>query len=310
MEVKTELVVPAGSLEEMIRLLDAGADAVQIGEQRYGMRLPGDIEAGLMQEAAEIVRKRSAKLYVVMNNLLDQSVLSELPDYIRRVAAAGADAIVFGDPALLVAAREANVKIPFHWNPEMTATNWLTANYWGTKGAVRAILARELNMEQVLEFKRNANVEVQVQVHGITNIFHSKRRMVANYYEHLGKKYAASDSALERQMFLIEEERQDERYPIYEDSNGTHIMSSDDLCMIENLHELLEGGIDSFKIETLMKPVDYNETVVRAYRSAIDAYAANPQEYRFQAEWLEAIERVQPQDRLLSYGFFYKEQVY
>lgn len=308
---KPELLVPAGSLEEMARLLAAGADAVQIGEGKYGMRLPGDMTIGEIREAVAVARRQSAKVYVLANNLLDQAVLPELAEYIRAVADAGADALVFGDPAVLLVAREAGVDIPFHWNPEMTATNWQTANYWGRRGAVRAVLARELNMEQVLEFKRRATVEVQVQVHGIANIFHSKRRMVANYFAHQGKSCdQATDAAMEKRLFLIEEERRDERYPIYEDRNGTHIMSADDLCMIENLHELMEGGIDSFKIETLMKPLAYNEVVVRAYRQAIDAYAADPEGYVFQPEWLEAIERVQPEDRPLSYGFFYKEQVY
>lgn len=310
MEIKTELLAPAGSLHEIERLLKAGANAVQIGEQKYGMRLPGEITADLLGEAVAVARRYAAKVYVVANNLMERKVLPELPAYIRKVADAGADAIVFGDPAVLLAAREAGVTIAFHWNPEMTATNWQTANYWGRKGAVRAILARELNMEQVLEFKRRAAVEVQVQVHGMTNIFHSKRRMVSNYYDHLGKAYSPADAAMEKRLFLIEEERKDERYPIYEDRNWTHIMSADDICMIENLHELLEGGIDSLKIETLMKSIEYNETVVKAYRQAIDAYEADPAGYVFQPEWLNAIEHVQPKDRPLSYGFFYKEQVY
>jgi U32 family peptidase len=309
---KAELLTAAGSLEEIARYGAAGADAVHIGEQQYGMRLPGEISGGMLKDAVEAAHAAGLKAYVVANRIMDNAVVPLLPAYLELVHQAKADAVVFGDPAVLSAAKEAGVTdLKFHWNPEMTATNYVTANYWAAKGAVRAILARELNMEQVLEFKRHCKAEVQVQIHGITNIFHSKRRMVSSYMEHRGEKtMSARDYALERGMYLIEEERQDERYPIYEDATGTHIMSGDDLCMLDALHELLEAGIDSLKVESLMKPVEYNVLALRAYKSAMDAYYANPSGYEFRQEWLDALEEVQPGGRPLSYGFYYKEQVY
>ena len=135
----------------------------------------------------------------------------------------------------------------------MTSTNYATANYWAKQGATRVVLARELNMEQVLAFKEQAELAVEVQVHGITNIYHSKRELVKNYIEHQGKDAAVQDRSIERGLFLIEHERRDQRYPVYEDSNGTHIMSSEDICMLENLPELMDGQIDSLKIEGLLK---------------------------------------------------------
>lgn len=308
---KPELLATAGSQEELVRLIEAGADAVQIGEQRYGLRLSGNIERSALKEAVSEAHKRGAKVYVVANAIMDNRILPELPDYLQSVGDSEADAVVFGDPSVLIAAKQAGVAIPLHWNPEMTATNYAAANYWGKKGATRAILARELNMEQVLEFKKQCAIEVQVQVHGATNILHSKRRLVTNYFHHLGQTESnPADAGMEKGLFLKEEERPEERFPIFEDANGTHIMSSDDICMLENLHELIEGGIDSFKIEGLLKPLAYNETTVRVYRQAIDTYVSDPDRYNFRQEWLEAIERMQPEDRPLSFGFFYKEQVY
>lgn len=92
--------------------------------------------------------------------------------------------------------------------------------------------------------------------------------------------------------------------------NGTHIMSSEDICILEDLHLLMAAGVDSFKVETLLKPRHYNEIVLRTYRKAIDTYAADPSGYAFQEEWLDAIREVQDPERELSFGFFYKEQVY
>lgn len=307
---KPELLIPAGSTEQMLRYIEAGADAVAVGEQRFGLRLPGEMKLDELADAIPQAHEKGAKVYVVVNNILDNETVRVLPEYIGKLSELEADAVVFGDPAVLMAAKQTAPGLALHWNPEMTSTNYVTSNYWGTKGATRVVLARELNMEQVLEIKRHAKVEVQVQVHGMTNIYHSKRSLLVNYMKHQGKDSAKSELGPDKKLFLIEEERRDERFPIYEDASGTHIMSSDDICMLENLDELMEAGIDSFKIESLLKSVDYNETALRSYRAAIDAYCANPQSYQFNEEWLEAIQRIQPHDRELSFGFFFKEQVY
>lgn len=308
---RTELLTAAGSLEEITRYAEAGADAVQIGEHRFGARLPGDIPAAKLKEAIQTAHGCGMKAYVVANRIFDNAGAAALPEYLLLAAEAGADAVVFGDPSLLSAAREAGLDhLTLHWNPEMTATNYMTANYWADRGAVRAVLARELNMEQVLEFKKRCKAEVQVQVHGITNIFHSKRRMVKSYMDHRGESADQGAFGMEQGLYLIEEERQDERYPIYEDEAGTHIMSGDDLCLLDALEDLLEAGIDSMKVESLMKPVAYNTAALRAYRQAIDAFAADPAGYSFREEWLAPIAGLQPANRPLTYGFYFKEQVY
>jgi len=307
---KPELLIPAGSTEQMMRYIEAGADAVHVGEHRYGMRLPGEIKLDELASAIPAAHAKGAKVYVVVNNIMDNDTIQGLSEYLGKLEELKADAIVFGDPAVLMAAKQSAPNTALHWNAEMTSTNYVTANYWASKGASRAVLARELNMEQVLEIKRHAKLEVQVQVHGMTNIYHSKRSLLVNYLEHQGKQGDKSDVGADKKLFLIEAERRDERFPIYEDANGTHIMSSDDICMLENLHELMEGRIDSLKIESLLKSTEYNETVLRSYRAAIDAYCADPHGYRFNEEWLDAIRRIQPPERELSFGFFYKEQVY
>lgn len=308
---RTELLTAAGSLEEIQLYAGAGADAVQIGEHRFGARLPGDIPEGMLKEAVQTAHSSGMKAYLVANRILDNAGVDALPSYLVKAAEAGVDAVVFGDPALLSAAKEAGVQhLPLHWNPEMTATNYQTANYWADRGAVRAVLARELNMEQVLEFKKHCKADVQVQVHGLTNIFHSKRRMVKSYMEHRGEQAVQGAFGMDKGLYLIEEERQDERYPIYEDEAGTHIMSGDDLCMLDALEDLFAAGIDSMKVESLMKPAEYNTAALRAYRQAIDAYAADPVGYSFREEWMEPILRLQPANRPLTYGFYFKEQVY
>lgn len=310
MAYKPELLATAASLEELQRLIAAGADAFVIGEARYGMRLAGEFSVDMIAEAVKIAKPQGVRIYVSLNNLMDNDTVESLGSYITAITEAGIDAIVFGDPAVLMTARTFAPGMSLHWNAEMTSTNYATANYWGRRGATRYVLARELNMEQIVETTSGTELELQVQVHGMTNIYHSKRSLVENYLEHQSETERLSDKDKDRGLYVMEAERQDERYPIYEDANGTHMMSSDDLCMLENLHELMEVGISSLKVEGIMKSIDYNEIVIRAYRQAIDEYMKDPQGYTFQEEWLEAIQAVQDPSRELSYGFFYKEQVY
>lgn len=310
MRTKPEIMATAGSMEELKQVILAGANAVTVGQRKFGMRLPGDFLPEQLAEAVRWAHGQQAKIVVAVNNIMNNNILEAIPGYLHDLQEMGADAIVFGDPAVLMAARKSAPRLGLHWSAEMTSTNFATANYWASKGASRVVLARELNMDQVLEVKRQVNMEVQVQVHGATNIYHSKRNLIHHYRQHTGKPNDESAYNKERGLFLVEAERPDETYPVYEDDNGTHIMSSDDICMIENLPELLEGGVDSLKIEGLLKSARYNETVVRAYAQAVDAYMKNPENYEFNQEWLEQIERIQDPKRELTYGFFYKEQVY
>lgn len=309
MSNKPELLVTVSSLGELRRLAEAGADAFLVGEERYGMRLPGSMNVQQIGEAVAYSHEHGKKVYVAVNNLMTNELLHGLSAYIEELRDLGVDGIEFGDPAVLTTVRELAPELKLHWNAEMTSTSSSTANYWGSKGATRTVLARELNMDEITGMMDKIKVEAQVQVHGMTNIYHSKRQLVQSYMAHQGRE-VDGDLGLNRGLFLIEAERRDEKFPIYEDSNGTHIMSSEDICILEDLHLLMEAGVHSFKIEGILKSLDYNEAVVRAYRKAIDTYAHNTDAYEYEEDWLDEIRALQDPERELAFGFFYKEQVF
>lgn len=311
MTYQPELLVTAGSVEELERLLQAGANAVLVGEVKYSVRMPGEMTIADIQASLPIVRSHNAKLYVAVNNIMHNEHLTDLSDYLKQLKDLGVDAIAYGDPAVLMVAKTAAPSLRLQWNAEMTSTNYRTAQYWQKRGASRIVAARELNLEQVVEMKHQLpDMEVQVQIHGMTNIYHSKRHLVHHYMHHLGKEEGTYEVGMDQKLFLVERERQDEKFPMYEDANGTHIMSSDDICFIEDFKSLLDARIDSFKIEGILKSIAYNETVVRVYREAIDAYIADPEGYVTKDEWMDRIRAVQDPERELSFGFFYKEQMY
>jgi U32 family peptidase len=307
---KPELLVTPVSVSDIETLALAGADAFMIGEQRYGLRLAGEYSREDVAEAIKVAHKHGKKVYVAMNALFHNDKISELDDYIAFLQEAGADAIVFGDPAVLMAAREVAPDMSLHWNTETTATNWYTCNYWGRKGAKRAVLARELSMDTIVEMKENAEVEIEVQVHGMTCMFQSKRSLLGNYFEYRGKAMEIENRKEQRNMFLHDEERHN-KYPIYEDENGTHIMSPNDMCIVDELGEMIEAGIDSFKIDGVLKSSDYILGVTKLYRKAIDLCIEDEVQYDEQKDgFLEEAKRLQPENRPLDTGFFFKETVY
>ncbi|KEZ51804.1 peptidase U32 family protein [Metabacillus indicus] len=307
---KPELIVTPTKMEDIIPLADAGATAFVLGEQRFGLRLAGEFNRDQMREATAIAHSKNVKVYAAMNAIFHNEKVEELYDYLRFLKEINVDAVLFGDPAVLMAAREAAPELPLHWNTETTATNWYTCNYWGRKGAKRAVLARELSMETIIDTKEHSEVEIEVQVHGMTCMFQSKRSLIGNYFEYQGKAMKIENIQSEKAMFLHDKERSN-KYPIYEDENGTHIMSPNDMCIIDELSDMIDAGIDSFKIDGVLQTSEYLIEVTKKYRKAIDLCVEDRDEYEnVKDDLLSEIEDIQPENRPLDTGFFFKETVY
>jgi U32 family peptidase len=307
---KPELLVTPTSIEDIPALIEAGADAFVIGEQKFGLRLAGEFSREDVSKAIGMAHNAGKKVYVAMNAIFHNDKIDALGEYITFLKTVNVDAIIFGDPAVLMVAREVAPDMPLHWNTETTATNYYTCNYWGRKGAKRAVLAREINMDAIIEMKENAEVEIEIQVHGMTCMFQSKRSLLGNYFEYQGKSMQVSNRKYEKDMFLHDKEREN-KYPIFEDENGTHIMSPNDICIIDELQEMIEAGVDSFKIDGILKSAEYIREVTSLYRKAIDLCVEDIEAYdEIKTELLEKIEAIQPENRPLDTGFFFKETVY
>jgi U32 family peptidase len=307
---KPELLVTPTSLSDIESLAMAGADAFIIGEQRFGLRLAGEFSKEEIRKAIAIAHGYGKKVYIAMNAIFHNEKVDELEEYISFMKDAEADAIVFGDPSVLMAARVAAPDMLLHWNTETTATNWYTCNYWGRKGAKRAVLARELSMDSIIEIKENSEVEIEVQVHGMTCMFQSKRSLLGNYFEYQGKVLEIERRKQQKNLFLHDKERHN-KYPIFEDENGTHIMSPNDMCIIDELGEMIEAGVDSFKIDGVLKSCQYVVEVTKLYRKAIDLFVEDEEQYDDVKDGLlEEAKQLQPENRPLDTGFFFKETVY
>lgn len=306
----TELLVTPKSLNHMKTLIELGADAFVIGEQKFGLRLPGEFNREDVRKAVNLAHEHDKKVYVAVNGIFHNYHLNALENYIEFLHEIRVDRIIFGDPAVVMYVKKQNNPIPLNWDAETIVTNYFQCNYWGEKGAKRAVLARELNLDEILNIKKHAKVEIEVQVHGMTCMFQSKRMLLGNYYTFQDRQMKIQRSENEQDLLLYDEEREN-KYPVFEDYNGTHIMSPNDICLIEELEPFFEANIDSFKIDGILHSESYINTVTAQYRDAIDLYHEDPEAYEDEKFMLiDPIEEIQPEHRPFDEGFLYKQTVY
>lgn len=306
----TELLVTPKSLNHMKTLIELGADAFVIGEQKFGLRLPGEFNREDVRKAVNLAHEHDKKVYVAVNGIFHNYHLNALENYIEFLHEIRVDRIIFGDPAVVMYVKKQDNPIPLNWDAETIVTNYFQCNYWGEKGAKRAVLARELNLDEILNIKKHANVEIEVQVHGMTCMFQSKRMLLGNYYTFQDRQMKIQRSENEQDLLLYDEEREN-KYPVFEDYNGTHIMSPNDICLIEELEPFFEANIDSFKIDGILHSEAYINTVTAQYREAIDLYHEDPEAYEDEKFMLiDPIEEIQPEHRPFDEGFLYKQTVY
>lgn len=306
----TELLVTPKSLNHMKTLIELGADAFVIGEQKFGLRLPGEFNREDVRKAVNLAHEHDKKVYVAVNGIFHNYHLNALENYIEFLHKIRVDRIIFGDPAVVMYVKKQNNPIPLNWDAETIVTNYFQCNYWGEKGAKRAVLARELNLDEILNIKKHAKVEIEVQVHGMTCMFQSKRMLLGNYYTFQDRQMKIQRSENEQDLLLYDEEREN-KYPVFEDYNGTHIMSPNDICLIEELEPFFEANIDSFKIDGILHSESYINTVTAQYREAIDLYHEDPEAYEDEKFMLiDPIEEIQPEHRPFDEGFLYKQTVY
>lgn len=306
----TELLVTPKSVQHIEKLIELGANAFVIGEEKFGLRLAGEFKEPELREAIELIHAHGKKAYVAVNGIFHNEHIKDLEDYIDLLHELKADRIIFGDPAVVMSMKHRENPIPLNWSAETIVTNHFQCNYWGDRGSSRAVLARELSIDEVLEIKEKSNVEIEVQVHGMTCMFQSKRKLLGNYFMYQDQVMKIENRNENKDMLLYDEERSN-KYPIYEDGNGTHIMSPNDICLIEDLEDLLNAQIDSFKIDGVLQSEEYINIVTEQYRQAIDLFNEDPELYEDEKFMLlEPIEEVQKDHRPMDQGFMFKQTVY
>jgi len=312
---KVELLAPAGNLEKLKMAVIYGADAVYAGGEEYGLRAYADnFSEQDLRAGIEFAHARGKKVYLTMN-IIPHEDLEGMADYVLKARDMGVDAIILSDPGVFSIVKETAPDMEIHLSTQANNTNWRSAKFWYDHGVKRIILARELSLKEIKEIRERVpeDLELEIFVHGAMCISYSGRCLLSNYMAGRDSNRGFCAHPCRWKYYLMEEKRPGEYMPVYENDRGTFIYNSKDLCMIEHIPEMLDAGVQSFKIEGRMKSSFYVATVVKAYREAIDSYYENPEEYRFDPRWLEEVSKAS--HREYTTGFYFgkttgKDQIY
>ena len=314
---KTELLAPAGDLEKLKIAVLYGTDAVYIGGEEYSLRAKAkNFTEEQMKEGIEFAHSHGAKVYVTANIYAHNSDFEGMAEYFKKIEALGADAILISDLGVFSVAREAVPNMEIHVSTQANNTNYMSANMWYKLGARRVVVARELSFKEIKTIRENIPVDMDIEafVHGAMCISYSGRCLLSNYLSGRDANKGECVHACRWKYYLMEETRPGEYMPVVENERGTYIYNSKDLCMIEHIPELIDAGVQSFKIEGRMKTPFYVGTVVKAYRQAIDDCLKDRALYESKKEYyLEEVSKAS--HREYTTGFYYRkpdgnEQVY
>ena len=304
---KPELLVPASSLEVLKTAVIFGADAVYIGGEAFGLRAKAkNFSMEDMKEGIAFAHEHGVKVYVTANILAHNRDLEGVEEYFRELKEVKPDALIIADPGVFEIAKRICPEIERHISTQANNTNYATYHFWHTLGAKRVVSARELSMQEIKEIRANIpdDLEIETFVHGAMCISYSGRCLLSNYLAGRDANQGACTHPCRWKYAVVEEKRPGEYLPVYENERGTYIFNSKDLCMIEHIPDLLDAGIDSFKIEGRMKTALYVATVARTYRKAIDDYLEDPKLYEEHMPWYRT-QIASCTYRQFTTGFFY-----
>ena len=303
---KPELLAPAGTLEKLKIALLYGADAVFMGGKAFGLRaFGGNFDDDQLIEGIKFAHDLQKKVYITVNIFPHNEDLLALPDYIKFLYDHQADGVIISDLGVYRIIREVAPKLPIHISTQANNTNWSSVLCWQELGASRVVLARELSLADINIIRQKVNIELEAFVHGAMCISYSGRCLMSNYFTDRDANRGQCAQPCRWKFNLVEEKRPGEYYPVMEDERGTYIFNSKDLCLLPHIPELINSGLDSFKIEGRMKSVHYVATVVKVYRDAIDAYMDAPEKFSNKTEWLEELQKIS--HRAYTSGFYFNK---
>lgn len=280
---KLELLIPASSLEVLKIAVIYGADAVYIGGEAFGLRAKAkNFTLEEMKEGIEFAHAHDCKVYVTANILAHNYDLDGARQYFKELKQIGPDALIISDPGMFTIAKEELPDIDIHISTQANNTNYMTYQFWWKQGAKRVVSARELSLNEIKQIREHIPDEMEIEtfMHGAMCISYSGRCLLSSFMAGRDANRGACTHPCRWKYSIVEESRPGEYMPVYENERGTYIFNSKDLCMIEHIPEMLNAGIDSFKIEGRMKTALYVATVARTYRLAIDEFIQDENLYK------------------------------
>jgi len=299
-----ELLAPAGTMEKLKIAIHYGADAVYLGGEQFGLRaMAGNFVSDEFPAALELCHRSGVKAYLTVNSYPDDHQLDQLERYLQRMASLPFDAYIVADPGVMRMVRRISPQRDIHLSTQANTINRESALFWQDQGVSRINLAREMTLDGIRSTAKALSIPCEVFVHGALCIAYSGRCLLSSALTGRSANQGACTQPCRWRYSLQEESRPGVYLPIEEDHNGTFIFNSKDLCLLEQLPELIMAGVGALKIEGRMKGVHYLAGVLRVYRTALDAYARDPAQYCADPIWLEELSSVS--NRGYTTGFLF-----
>lgn len=304
--MKPELLAPAGNKEKMKVAFEYGADAAYLGLTRFSLREKSEnFSFEELFEAVKYSHGLNKKVYVTVNIIPRNKDLDDIKVLLQQINEARPDGIIIADPGVITYAKKYAKGIDIHVSTQANIINKESAKLFCRLGAKRLILGRELTLSDVREIKKaiGKEHEIEIFIHGAMCVSYSGRCLLSAYMTGRDSNQGDCAQPCRWNYSLMEEKRPGQYYPVYEDENGSYILNSKDLCMIEYISELIECGADSFKIEGRMKSSFYVACVVKGYRMALDDFFADPSKYEANKnEYLRIVSMASHRDYTTAYN--------
>ena len=285
---KTELLIPAGSLDTLKTAVIYGADAVYLGGEAFGLRAKAkNFTQDEIRQGIAFAHEHGVKVYITANILAHNDDLNGVEEYFKELKDICPDAVIISDPGVFAIAKQIMPEMEIHISTQANNTNYGTFLFWHQLGAKRVVTARELSLAEIKEIRSRIpeDLEIESFIHGAMCMSYSGRCLLSNYMTGRDANQGACSHPCRWKYSIVEEKRPGEYMQVYENERGTYIFNSKDLCMIEYIPEMIDAGIDSLKIEGRMKTALYAATVTRTYRKAIDDYLKDPKIYEANLDW-------------------------
>lgn len=289
-----ELLAPAGSFEKAKVAFEYGADAIYCGTSKLSLRTRVEIDDNELERIIEYAHSIQKKVYVPLNIYARDEMYNDVKAQIKMLDRIKADGVIVSDGGVVDCVREIAPNLPIHISTQANTVSYHTSKFWYNNGAKRIILARELNKEEIKAIMENKpeDLEIEMFIHGAICYGYSGRCHLSDFLA--GRSANLGDCAQSCRwaynLYLEEKNNPGLMMPVEQDQHGTYILSSKDMCLIKELPEIIEMGVDSLKIEGRLKTEYYLATIINTYRTAIDDYIKDPENYDY-TKYLNELEK-------------------
>ena len=291
---KPELLAPAGSFEKAKVAFEYGADAIYCGTSKLSLRSRVEIDNNELKKIIEYAHSLNKKVHVPLNIYARDYMYEDVIEQIKMLNELKADGIIVSDGGVVEIVKKVAPELPIHISTQANTVSYHTSKFWYNNGAKRIILARELNKEEIKEIMKNKPEELEIEmfIHGAICYAYSGRCHLSDFLASRGANLGdcAQSCRWAYNLYLEEKNNPGNMMPVEQDEQGTYILSSKDMCLIKELPEIIDMGVDSLKIEGRLKTEYYLATIINTYRAAIDDYISNPEKYDY-TKYLKELEK-------------------